>query len=600
MLDIKDYFLIGDLHSAALVSKGASINWLCFPHFDSGSIFTKLLDKNSGEFSIDTKEYDFETIYIKNTPIVKTTFKRKNDKFSVKDFMVPQPRNKVNSHILVRKINSSKGNHEIKLIYKPKLDYGKTFPKFTKNHQTLKFDLKGNGYLWKEKLILHFPKDSKINFKDNHYEIIFKLKQGETKEIILENCTKMGDYQNKDLEKKTRKFWTKWVSKGTFFEFCREKLIRSAITLKLMQFYKTGALIAAPTTSLPESIKGNRNWDYRYVWIRDATFTLYAFYVLGYKDEAKRFFSFIEEISKKFEKGEFDLEPIYTIDGKKPSEEKELNHLTGYRNSKPVRIGNDASDQFQLDVYGTLIDSYYLMLKKGFRLSKTKKKIIMHLVDKIEKKWKYKDSGIWEFRENVKDYTYSKVSAWLGVNRVLRISDLLELSKERIEELKKLEEEIKYWIWENCYDMNSKKLLRYPGSKHQDSTNFLFVLFQFLNKHDPIAKEIIKNTRKELSHKDVFVYRYKEKDEFEGEEGAFVLCSFWMIASLAIMGEVKESERLFRKFEKYISENNLISEEINPENGDYLGNYPQGFSHMGYIMSAYYIDKYMKRANKKK
>ncbi len=603
MVEINEHFLIGDLHSAALVSKGASINWLCFPHFDSESIFTKLLDKDAGEFSIDTGKgkYDIETIYMKNTPIVKTMFKKSGNEFSVKDFMVPQPRNKVNSHILVRKIHAFKGDHEIKLIYKPKLNYGKINPKFSKNHKFIKFDLKKTDGNWKEKIILHFPKNSEIIFKKNYYEIKLKLKEGETNEVILENCTKMGDYRHKDLEKKTRKFWMKWVSKGTFFEFCREKLIRSAITLKLMQFYKTGALIAAPTTSLPESIGGNRNWDYRYVWIRDATFTLYAFYILGYRDEAKRFFNFIDKISRKFEKEGFDLEPIYTIDGEKPTKEKTLDHLEGYKKSKPVRIGNDASDQLQLDVYGTLIDAYYFMLKKGFRISGKKKKIIMHLANQIEKKWKDKDSGIWEFRENIKDYTYSKVSAWVGINRVLRIADSLNLSKSRIAELKKLEEEIKYWVWQNCYDIKNNKLMRYPGSEHQDSTNFLFVLLQFLNKHDPATKEIIMNTKKELSHKDIFIYRYKEKDEFKGEEGAFILCTFWMIASLAIIGEVKEAERLFKKFEKQIGENNLIPEEINPENGEQLGNYPQAFSHMGYIMSAFYLDKYMKRVkgNKK-
>lgn len=597
MVDINDYFLIGDLHSAALVSKGASINWLCLPHFDAESMFAKILDEKAGEFSINTsgKKYDIETHYMKNTPIVKTIFKKGKEKFSVKDFMVPQPRNKVNSHILVRKIRVFKGDHKIKLIYKPKINYGKIYPKFSRNGNTLKFNLKDGGNGRKEKIILHLPKNSEVVLRKDYCEIVLKIKEGESEEIILENCTKMGDYKNKDLEKKTRKFWTKWVSKGTFFEFCREKLIRSAITLKLMQFYKTGALIAAPTTSLPESIKGDRNWDYRYVWIRDATFTLYALYVLGYTGEAKRFFSFIEKISKGFDKGKFDLNLIYTIDGKKPKKERILKNLKGYKNSKPVRIGNDATDQFQIDTYGTLIDAYYFMLKRGFKLSKQKKKIIMHLVEKIEKKWKEKDNGIWEFRENIENYTYSKVSAWVGINRVLRICDLLNISKEREKELKKLEEEIKYWIWQNCYKIKSNKLVRYPKSKHQDSTNFLFVLLQFLNKNDPIAKKIIQNTKKELVHKKIFVYRYKENDEFKGKEGAFVLCTFWMISALAIMEEVEEAEKLFREFEKNISENNLLSEEIDPKNGMYFGNYPQAFSHMGYIMSAYYIDKYKKR-----
>jgi len=319
---------------------------------------------------------------------------------------------------------------------------------------------------------------------------------------------------------------------------------------------------------------------------------------LGYTNEAKRFFSFIESISKKFGRGKFDLDLIYTVDGKKPPKEKALRYLGGYRNSKPVRIGNDAANQFQLDVYGSMIDAYYFMMNKGFRLSKKKKMIIMRLVDKIEKKWKEKDSGIWEFRENIENYTYSKVSSWVGVNRVLRICDQLKISEERKKELEKLEQEIKYWIWQNCYKTKSNKLVRYPKSRHQDATNFLFVLLQFLNKHDPATKKIIQNTKKELVKKKVFVYRYKENDEFKGKEGAFVLCTFWMISALAIMGEVEEAEKLFRRFEKYIAKNNLLSEEIDPKTGVYLGNYPQAFSHQGYIMSAYYIDKYKKRLKK--
>lgn len=596
MNKINDHFLIGDLHSAALVSKGASINWLCFPHFDSSSLFGKILDKGAGEFSIEVKGkgYKPETIYMKNTPIVKTMFKKPktHEEVSVKDFMVPQPRNKVDSHILVRKIHAFRGSHEVRLIYKPRIDYGEKIPKiYRENGKFIAFNT-GKG-----KIILHVPEKSEVEITKDGCVINLKLNQGETEEIILENCTKRGDYGHRDLEKKTRKFWQKWVEKGNFFEFCRERLIRSAITLKLMQFYTTGALIAAPTTSLPEAIKGNRNWDYRYVWIRDATFTIYAFYVLGYTDEAKRFFNFIEKISKKFDDGG-DMDLVYTIDGKKPPKEKSLKHLSGYKNSKPVRIGNDASKQFQLDVYGVLIDSYYFMLNKGFKISSRKRKIILHLVNKIEKRWKEKDSGIWEFRENIRDYTYSKVSAWVGINRAIRICDMLKISNERKKELIKLEEEIKYWIWENCYDLEKNKLVRSPENKHQDSTNFLFVLLQFLNKKDPISRKIIENTRKELAHKKVFVHRYKENDEFKGKEGAFVLCSFWMISALAIMERVDEAEKLFRKFEEYLDENGLISEEIDSNTGDYLGNYPQAFSHMGYIMSAYYIDKYKRKLGK--
>jgi len=594
MTEISDYFLIGDLHTSALVSKKASIDWMCLPHFDSPSVFTKILDKEGGEFSIETKGYKTHSEYIKNTAIVKTVFSKKNHSFEVRDFMVPQPKNKTHTHIFVRKIKNISGKNSIKLNYKLKINYGKKYPEviLKKNSLLVK--------LGKEKLTLYLPKKSEVEIKKDGCIIKIYLKDKETKEFILEHCTKNSDFKNKDLEKKTKKFWKNWVSKGNFFEFCRDKLIRSAITLKLTQFYPTGALIASPTTSLPESIKGNRNWDYRYVWIRDATFTLYAFYVLGYTEEARKFFGFMEDISRKCDKGKFDLNVLYTIKGEKPQKEKNLNHLSGYKNSKPVRIGNDATNQFQLDVYGTLIDSYYFMLNKRFKISRKKKKIIMDLVKKIERRWKEEDNGIWEFRESIRDYTYSKVTAWVGINRVLRICDKLDISEKRKKELEKLEEEIKYWIWNNCYDEKNNRLVMYPKSKYQDSTNFLFVLLQFLHKKDPRTKRIIKETYEDLRNDEVFILRYKEKDKFKGREGSFVLCTFWLISALAIIEEVDEAEKLFNKFEKFIDENSLMSEEINPKTKSYLGNYPQAYSHMGYIMSAYYINKYKKKLAKSK
>ena len=594
MGEISDYFLMGDLHTSALVSKKASIDWMCLPHFDSSSVFAKILDKEGGEFSLNVKGYKTYSEYVKDTAIVKTIFRKKNHSFEIKDFMVPQPRSKIHTHILVRKIKNLSGSNSIKLNYKPKINYGKKHSKIVQKNNFL------ITQIGKEKIILHLPKNSEVEIKKDNCIIKINLKGKETKEFILEHCKKKGDFNNKDLEKRTINFWRHWISKGNFFEFCRDNLVRSAITLKLMQFYPTGALIASPTTSLPESIKGNRNWDYRYVWIRDATFTLYAFYVLGYTEEARKFFNFIEKISREFDRGKFELDPLYTIEGKIPPKEKYLNHLSGYKNSKPVRIGNDAIKQFQLDVYGTLIDSYYFMINKGFKISRKKKKIILHLIKKIERRWKEKDSGIWEFRENIKDFTYSKVTAWVGINRVLRICDKLGISKKRKKELEKLEEEIKYWIWNNCYNEKTKRLVMYPKSKGQDSTNFLFVLLQFLHKKDPRTKKIIEKTYKDLKNEEVFMYRYKEKDQFKGKEGTFVLCTFWLISALAILEKVDKAEKLFRKFEKVMNKNGLMSEEINPKTKSYLGNYPQAFSHMGYIMSAYYIDKYKKRLKKKK
>ncbi len=591
MSEIKDYFLIGDLHTSALVSKFGSIDWFCSPHFDDSTIFAKILDKKAGEFSIDKKNYSCKANYIKNTAIVENVFSKNSseDSFKVKDFMVPQSVKNPKSHFLIRKLSSLSGNHLVKLYYKPMLNYGKISPKIIFKENSLIINLKN------KKLILHLPQDSKIEKKNNFYYILIKLKEKETKEIIFEHCKNSNKEKNKDYEKETLKFWNKWISKGKFFNFCSERLKRSAITLKLMQFYPTGALIAAPTFGLPESIKGNRNWDYRYSWTRDATFTLYAFKILGYKEEANKFFNFIESVSQECKECGITLRLFYTINGLIPPKEETLNYLSGYKNSKPVRIGNDAKDQFQLDVYGVLIDSYYFMLSDNPKKLESKKEIIFYLMNQIIDKWKQKDSGIWEFRDKIENYTYSKVMAWVGINRAIRICDILKIPKDKKQDLIKAEKEIKDWIWENCYDKKNEKLLQYPGSKYQDSTNLLFVLLQFLDKKDLLTKKIIKKTLKEILYKDIFVYRYKRDDEFKGKEGAFILCTFWMISALSIIGEVDKAEKIFNDFEKILNNKGLISEEIEPTTGEYLGNYPQAFSHLGYIMSAYYIDRYKKR-----
>lgn len=427
MNGLKDYFLIGDFHTSALVSKCGSIDWLCFPHFDSPSVFAKILDKKAGEFSVIAKGYKNKAKYMKNTAIVENIFFKNNKEnlFVLKDFMVPQTKSKIGKNVLVRKISSLSGDHIIKFKFSPKPNYARANSKIIYKNNLLITLFKG------KKLILHIPENSIVKKDKDEFIISFNLREGEVKRFILEYCNKKNDYDRLDLESKTKFFWENWISKGNFFDFCREKLKRSAITLKLLQFSPTGAIIASPTTSLPEAIGGNRNWDYRYVWIRDATFTLYALHILGYKEEAEKFFKFIESISRECEKCNINVEIFYTINGKKPPKEKILENLSGYKNSKPVRIGNGVTEQFQLDVYGVLIDSYYFALSRDVPILKSSKDIILDLVDKIIKKWKEKDNGIWEFRENIENYTYSKVMAWVGVDRAIKICDLLKIPKEK-------------------------------------------------------------------------------------------------------------------------------------------------------------------------
>jgi GH15 family glucan-1,4-alpha-glucosidase len=590
MQPIKDYFLIGDLHTAALVSKRGSIDWMCVPHFDSPSIFAALLDTKAGKCSVEVP-HEAASAYVDETAIVKTYFKNSDSEFEVFDFMVPQARDVCQSHYLVRKFVGREGESKVKLFFDPRPDYGLRNAQMRRENGKLMFE--GDGYA----LLLHLPEGVSVSEDGSAQAIEFTLTGGECKQFIIEYAedAALHSVVKLDYEKETEKFWREWVAKGNYFDYKRAELVRSAITLKLMQFYPTGAIIAAPTTSLPECIGGERNWDYRYAWVRDATFTLYALNVLGYKEEAERFFGFIERTAKECEDCNIELTLLYSIDGKPVPHEEELGHLKGFENSKPVRIGNGARHQFQLDIYGSLIDAHYFMTKHGIKLSNTGREIVLELVEKIKREWNTKDNGIWEVRTPKQHFTYSKVMAWVGINRALRICDQLDSSAEKKKEMEALEKEIEGWIWENCYDEKTQIFKQYPETSNQDATNLLFVPIFFLNRHEERTRSIIDQTCRELTYEDIFVYRYRMDDGLKGDEGAFVLCTFWLISALAMVGELNRAKKIFSKFEKYIADHGLISEEIEPKTGEYLGNYPQAFSHIGYIMSAYYINKYSER-----
>lgn len=597
MTAIRDYFLIGDLHTAALVSADGSIDWMCLPYFDSPSVFASMLDKEKGGMcSIDTEGFDVTARYLPYTAIVEHAFTGTDAAFTVKDFMLPRPTEEVVPHYLVRTFEGKSGSATVNVLFDPRPNYARQRSIFSKENDRLYAMRIDDRTLW-----IHLPKGAKAEPRSGKHglEITFELNEGDRAELVMEYAVASRlPLGKRNLEQETVDFWRGWITEGNF-NFSREHLVRSAITLKLMQFYPTGGIIAAPTTSLPEEMGGVRNWDYRYVWIRDATFSLYAFYVLGFTKEAEKFFHFIERIAQdaKHCEGdtcELDLSLMYTIWGQPLQGESTLGHLSGYENSQPVRIGNGAAEQFQLDAYGSLIDAYYFMSKRGLKISNDGKEIIQMLVRAISLHWKREDSGIWEVRGGDKQFTYSKVMAWMGVERALRLADELGISPAQRATWEKLKGEIGEWIWTNCFDEKRSTFKQHPDTNAQDATNFMFVLLFFISRHDPKARALIDATRKELTKNELFVYRYLNDDGLEGGEGAFMFCMFWQIAAMAAVGQTEEADALLRRIEESLPISGLMSEEIDPKTNAFLGNHPQAFSHIGYIMAAYYIHRYKK------
>ncbi len=595
---IGDYGLIGDLHSCALVSKDASIDWCCLPHFDSPSIFARMLDDSKGgSFLIrPTGHYTSTQQYRKDTAVLETTFISKGASFLVTDFMPVLLARDGQSHVIVRIVRGIRKKSSVTVTYDPRPNYAATREPLQRNSNgsiTLKW---GEG-------IFECYSSQGIPRLSASREFTFTLASNETRVFIFRyreaNAKLLSAFNEESLLDETLRFWHSWVAKGQYAKGYRDELVRSAITLKLMQYRSEGSIIAAPTTSLPESIGGERNWDYRYSWMRDGTFTLYAFYVLGYDQEARDFFHFIEQ-SLHQEKG--GLRHFYTIHGGRVPKEQSLTHLKGYENSRPVRIGNNAITQTQNDTYGSIIDAYYFMNKKGVAITSHTSDDIVRLVSNIERAWRSRDQSFWEVRSGQRHFTYTKVLSWVGMDRAIRLaSNLHKVRKSHVGSWKRLRAEIYTDVWKNAWDKKRKVFKRSYDENGLDSTNLLFPLLQFMDKYDDDTKSMVMQTWNEFktSEDDALLYRYIAKDGLKGGEGAFLLCSFWLVSSLALIGEVKTAKRILKKLMKYSNHLGLFSEEVDPKTGALLGNFPQAFSHVGFIMAVFYVTKYEKKYNKK-
>lgn len=579
-MDNLDYGIIGNCKTAALVSRTGSIDWCCLPDFDSGSFFAHILDtKNGGFFRIEpVGNYRIEQTYVNRTNILRTRFTRSKDSFELLDFMPRYITDDRSYHCppdILRFIRVLSGRPKVRIRYNPRPNYAEYPIEAQITSKFIKHFTTGGTY---ESLYLY----SDLPFDD----IV------EQESITLEkDCFLLVSYNQKltpptldwvELEfERTKVYWMGWISKTTIVTKYPAEVERSALVLKLLAYQKTGAILAAVTTSLPETIGEQRNWDYRFCWIRDASMTINILTRLGHYNVARRFLRFILDIVPyKDEK----VQIMYGINPRRKIVEYELPWLSGYENSKPVRVGNAAVKQKQNDIYGVLMDVIYQSLVLFSSTIDNKEDlwtVVRTLTRHVRNNWKKLDSGIWEYRTERKHFTFSKILCWVAMDRGARIAAFLDKLPEAMS-YAKLRDRIKTDILKKGCDPKTGALTQFYGGRSMDAANLLASHYGFLETDDPVYVSTVKETYKSLCV-DGLMYRYRDADDFGLPKSSFTVCTFWMIKSLYLIGEKEKAIAAFESLLRHANHLGLYSEDMDFKTKRLLGNFPQGYSHIALI-----------------
>ncbi|WP_346855460.1 glycoside hydrolase family 15 protein [uncultured Draconibacterium sp.] len=582
-----NYAVIGNCKSAALISEKGSIDWYCAPDFNSASVFAKILDDEiGGSFEIICDDsYSIKQSYIRSTNIVSTTFTSGNDCFEVIDFM-PRYKNNgdyFNPSEIIRYFRYRSGNPVFSILYNPKMEYAKYDTEIVAEDEYIKSSTTEGEYdsiylytnIDKEAIIQQKP----IHLKEDAYVLLAY------DEKLL---TQTLDRQYLKLQK-TKVYWLDWANSLTSFKSYNKEIVRSALVLKLLSYDKTGAVLAAATTSLPESIGEERNWDYRFCWIRDASMAIKIMSKLGHLNTVKRFMKFIIDIiPDKDEK----IQIMYGINREKKLTEEELTHLKGYKNSSPVRIGNAAYEQKQNDIYGVLVDVIYqqfIQFKISLENSESLWTIVRSIVRIVENNWQKPDKGIWEIRTDEKHFTFSKVLCWVAIDRAIKIADIIHKEKY-LNDWQKLADTIKSDILKNAWNNEKGAFTQFYGSKDMDAANLLMESYGFIDAKDPKYIQTVVETEKELCYNGL-MYRYKNQDDFGLPTSSFTICTFWLINALDAVGQRKKAKQMFDQLLKYSNHVGLFSEDLDFETKELLGNFPQAYSHLALIDTAINLSK---------
>ncbi|WP_246430325.1 glycoside hydrolase family 15 protein [Streptomyces rectiverticillatus] len=598
-LPIEDHGIIGDLHTVALVGVDGTIDWCCLPRFDAPSVFGSLLDaERGGSFSVTARGAErTKQMYMPDSNVLLTRFLGQESVAELYDFMVPDHPSCPSSGVrqIVRQVRVLRGRATIDVHCRPAFDYGRAPHEVgTVGNAGVVFTGPA-GFLVLRSSVPLTPDGAAAR-------TTVTLEPGQSLELAAQwdgdGAVREGVLRPLDgaeaarLLDKTLQYWDGWLRQSQYRGRYRETVERSALALKLLVYQPTGALVAAPTTSLPESPGGGRNWDYRYTWIRDAAFTLYALMRLGFTEEAAAFIDWLHQRCVQAPPGT-GLQVLYGIDGRADLPETVLDHLCGYRGARPVRIGNAAARQRQLDIHGELMDSVYLYNKHAEPISYELWEALARQLDWLQKNWEEPDDGIWETRGGRRRFTYSALMTWVAFERAMRIARHRGMPAP-VEQWRDTAAAAYRFVQDRCWSPEDGAYCQYPDCATLDASLLVMPLVKFTGPKDPRFLSTVRRIEEELVS-DSLVHRYRTDgsdggDGLDGQEGTFNLCSFWYVEALARSGRVGEARYVFEKMTTHANHLGLYAEEIGPA-GEALGNFPQAFTHLALISAATNLDR---------
>jgi GH15 family glucan-1,4-alpha-glucosidase len=584
---IEDYAVIGDGRTCALVARDGSIDWLCLPNVDSPSVFARILDPDrGGSFRLaPTARYESERSYERDSNVLATTFRtsggtvRVTDAMTLTDTGVIAPQRE-----LVRRVEALSGEVQLRWSFEPRFGYGRQKTKLEQRDGRFVASAGGDAIV----LCLCDAGDGRL--EDGAVTGELTLREETTAVLALgashgEPLVFSGRDEFERRLRRTQEFWPKWAARSQYDGPWRDAVVRSALALRLLVFAPSGAIVAAPTTSLPEWIGEGRNWDYRFAWLRDASWTIDALLRLGHRAEAHAFFWWLMHASRITQP---ELQILYRVDGSAHAPELDLKELAGYRGSQPVRAGNGAADQLQLDVYGQVLECIWLYTKEVGRLDGDTGKEVTKIVDYVAENWRKPDSGIWEVRRPETHFTQSKALCWVALDRACALARE-GFIHDHSERWSATADEIRAFVAQKCWDDERGTYKRASDLAELDASLLTMTILGYDEPHSRYSLGTIAAIERDLME-GPFVYRYRGEDGVGGEEGAFLTCSFWLVNALARAGRLDEARGLMDELVAKANDVGLYSEEIDPRNGEFLGNFPQGLTHLALINAAVSID----------